>query len=98
MRYFNIAVPLAGAALVVVLASCSGAQQQAETPRTAAQSQATPSAKSTGAVSATPTADQLASCVLTPAEVKEAFAEWIGPGDVAISLEDTVDFTCRYQV
>lgn len=97
MRCSNAAVPLAGAALVAMLASCSGAQPQAGTPGTAPPSQGAPATKSTAA-SATSTADQLASCVLTPAEVKESFAEWIGPGDVAISLEDTADFTCRYQV
>jgi hypothetical protein len=93
---FSITVPLAGATLVMMLASCSGAQPQAGPAATAPPSQTAPATQAAATTSATPTEDQMASCVVTPAEVKAAFADWIGPGDVTIDLENTAPHTCSY--
>jgi hypothetical protein len=80
----------------MLITSCAGGSQ-AETPTpNPAESELSSSTKPTSTHSATLTEDKFASCVLTPAEVKAAFAEWIGPGEITITPEYSAPHTCWY--
>jgi hypothetical protein len=86
----------------VTMTSCSGSQP-ATSP--AASSMSPIPAQTTQQAANAPTAAPAASaantqgpCVLSPAEVKAAFAEWIGPGEVSINAEYTGNERCTYSL
>jgi hypothetical protein len=85
---------LGGVALVILISSCGTAEPRsggasALAPSTAATQQNTNPAPS--AANDVPT-----SCILTPAEVKQAFAEWVGPGEVTVT--STTPDICQYDL
>lgn len=96
MRMSVVGGPLLYAVtFAMLITSCAGGSQP-ETPTPPAESDVSSSTKPTSSPSATITEDKFASCVLTPAEVKAAFSEWIGPGEITITPEYSAPHTCWY--
>lgn len=85
---------LAGVALVILISSCGTSEPQSGSASALAPSTAATQQNANPAPSAVD--DVPTRCILTAAEVKQAFAEWVGPGEVTVT--STTPDICEYNL
>lgn len=94
MRLSAAGATLAGVAMVLVISACATTETQPGGTPPLASSAAATQRNATPPPSAAN--DELSTCILTPAEVKQAFAEWVGSGEVTVT--SIAPDVCQYDL
>lgn len=94
MRLSAAGTTLAGVALVLLIPACATTETQPGGTRAQASSAAATERNANPSPSAAD--DELTSCILTPTEVKQAFAEWVESGEVTVT--SIAPDVCQYDL